>query len=347
MILRENPPMTDSGHPIHSNTIWASPAMREIRRTIERIGPTGLPVLITGESGTGKEVIATALHAASARARRRMVVVDCAASTPTLMESELFGHQKGAFTGAATTTPGLARSADGSTFFLDEVGEMPTPIQVKLLRLLQDGSFRSVGGTETHTADLRIVAATNRDIEAEVMSGRFRRDLYHRLNGARIHIAPLRERRLDILPLMQHYLAIATLRSNRDPLTLSPEVEELLTSAPWPGNVRELVNCAQFIASLTSGPHVTARDLPPTFRRGSSMPPSGWLPADNGETPITAIRSDLPYKEAKRQWLNIFEGQYVQAILRESGGNVSQAARASGMDRRSIQRILKRQTESN
>ena len=334
--------MIDEGPPMADGSIWASPDMAAIRLTIDRIAATTLPVLITGESGTGKEVVARAIHAASHRKNRRMVVVDCAAIAPTLMESELFGHKKGAFTGAATTTPGLVRAADGGTFFLDEIGELPTPVQVNLLRLLQDGSFRSVGETKTDQADLRIIAATNRDIEAEVVAGHFRRDLYHRLNGVRLHIPPLRDRRADILPLLERYIQVSARAQDREPLSLSAETEKLLLSAPWPGNVRELVNCAHYVCSLASGPQVDVEDLPPSFRNGSGAPPSGWLPAETGATPIAAIRTDLPYKQAKRQWLDIFEAQYVGGILNKAGGNVSKAARDSGMDRRSVQRIIKR-----
>ena len=334
--------MAETVSTIGQGSVWQSAPMASVLNTIEKLGPTTLPVLITGESGTGKEVAARALHAASGRASKKLIVVDCAAIAPTLMESELFGHRKGAFTGASTTTPGLARTANGGTFFLDEIGELPTPIQVKLLRLLEDGSFRAVGGTETQRTDLRIIAATNRDIEAEVISGRFRRDLYHRLNGARIHLPPLRERRADILPLMRHYLAQAASRAKRDPFTLAEPTQRALIEAPWPGNVRELVNCANFIASLAQTADVTLQDLPPSFRQGPDTPPSGWLPAEDHTTPISAIRTDLPYMEAKREWLSIFEAQYVQEILRLADGNVSKAARQSGMDRRSIQRILKR-----
>lgn len=339
--------MAEGTPPSAEGAVWASPAIQAIRSTVNRLGPTSLPVLITGESGTGKEVIARALHDASARNRKRLVVVDCAAITPTLMESELFGHQRGAFTGAATTTPGLARAANGGTFFLDEIGELPTAVQVKLLRLLEDGTFRSVGGTEPQRSDLRIIAATNRDIEAEVVAGRFRRDLYHRLNGARIHIPPLRERQADILPLFHHYLSLAATKADRPTIALSPEAEERLIAALWPGNVRELVNCARFMASLSQGSVAGIADLPPNFHRSGSAPPSGWLPAPAKTTPMSAIRTDLPYKEAKREWLDIFEAQYVQGILRDANGNVSAAARKAGMDRRSIQRILRRQTESD
>ena len=321
--------------------IWASDALKAIRRLVERIGPTQLPVLVTGESGTGKEVVVRTLHAASIRSHERLVVVDCAAITPSLMESELFGHQKGAFTGAGRTTRGLVSQADGGTFFLDEIGELPMPVQVKLLRLLEDGTFRSVGGTELQHADLRIVAATNRDIDADVREGRFRADLYHRLNGARVHIPALRDRPADVVPLMQHYLAVHAQQTATAPLMLSPGVEAVLRAAPWPGNVRELVNCAKYMALLAQGPAVTIDDLPEGVVRRA--PP---VPAD-GMQPLPRVRTDLPYRQAKRAWLDTFEAHYVGRLLEVHNGNVSKAARESGIDRRSIQRILSRLNRSH
>lgn len=313
--------------------VWESEAMRRVRAIIERVGPTDLPVLVTGESGTGKEIVVRALHAASNRAAMPLVVVDCAAIAPGLMESELFGHQKGAFTGASATTTGLAQRADNGTFFLDEVAELPPPVQVKLLRLLEDGSFRSVGGTTDQHSSLRLIAATNRDIEHEIAQGRFRTDLYHRLNAVHIRLIPLRNRRADIVPLMKRHLTVHCASLQREPLSLSDSVCSALESAPWPGNARELANCARYVASLATGPIVTIDDLPPTLL-GASPP----------ETPAAdrAVRTDLPYKAAKRAWMDAFEEVYVREILRAADGNVTHAARASGMDRRSIQRIVKR-----
>lgn len=313
--------------------VWESEAMRRVHSVIQRVGPTDLPVLVTGESGTGKEVVVRALHAASNRATMPLVVVDCAAIAPGLMESELFGHQKGAFTGAASTTAGLAKRADNGTFFLDEIGELPPPVQVKLLRLLEDGSFRAVGGTTNQQSNLRLIAATNRTIEDEIAAGRFRTDLYHRLNAVHIRLIPLRQRRADIVPLMNRHLSVHCTALNRERLELSEAVCGALQSARWAGNVRELANCAQYVASLAVGPVVTLDDLPPAFLdtpivHGSSMTPS--------------VRTDLPYKSAKREWMDAFEEVYVREILRAANGNVTHAARNSGMDRRSIQRIMKR-----
>ena len=311
--------------------------MVQIRQTIARIGPSILPVLITGESGTGKEVVARAIHAASSRSHRALVVVDCAAITPTLMESELFGHLKGAFTGASQTTKGMAQAADGGTLFLDEIGEIPPPVQVKLLRLLEDGSFRSVGDTQTRRVDIRILAATNRDLDAAMVKGDFRADLYHRLNGVRIHIPPLRTRPADIIPLTEHFITRFCAAQGRPTLSLAPETANVLTNSLWPGNVRELVNCARFITSLVEGVVINTNDLPPMLRGGPSHLPVPSV------VPTADIH--LPYKAAKRAWLDHFEDAYVTALLEAHGGNVSAAADHAGMDRRSIQRILKRQRE--
>ena len=331
-----------TAHDVSTFTVWTSDSMAQIQRTIERIGPTTLPVLITGESGTGKEVVARALHSASNRSTKQLVVVDCAAIAPTLMESELFGHQKGAFTGASTSKRGLVQHANNSTFFLDEIGELPTPVQVKLLRLLQDGSYRPVGSSETRASDLRIIAATNRDIEAGVTAGEFRRDLYHRLHGARIHIPPLRERTDDIEPLFRRYLQHFCTTLQRPPLRISASALQVLETAQWPGNVRELVNCANFVASLVQSHTVEPADLPPSLHARGSVPTPGFIPVTDRSTPISSIRTDLSYKDAKREWLAIFEAQYVQAILDRNDGNVSAAAKEAGIDRRSIQRIVRR-----
>lgn len=310
--------------------------MVRIRRTISRVGPSDLPVLITGESGTGKEVIARAVHECSHRRSRKLVVVDCAAITPTLMESELFGHIKGAFTGASSTTTGLAAEADGGTLFLDEIGEVPPSVQVKLLRLLEDGTYRSVGDTRSQRVDLRVLAATNRDLDAAMACGDFRPDLYHRLNGVRIHLPPLRDRVNDILPLANHFID----HLGRPELRLSPEVEDRLLRGPWPGNVRELLNCMRYVTSLVSGDTVTPADLPATVQANGGL--RDGTPASPESV---SVDLSMTYKDAKRAWLDRFEDAYVTAMLEAHDGNVSAAADQAGMDRRSIQRILKRQRD--
>ncbi len=315
--------------------------MSSIFQAVERLGPTPLPVLITGESGTGKEVVAQSVHAASARSNKKMVVVDCAAIPPNLMESELFGHRKGAFTGASSTRTGLVQAANGGTFFLDEIGELPQAVQTKLLRLLEDGSFRPIGETTRHHADLRFIAATNRNIEKEVALGRFRRDLFHRLNTAHIHIPPLRSRRSDILPLCQSYIEHFCQLEGRTALALSEEATKILKEANWSGNVRQVVNCAQYVVSLTQGQVIQASDLP----RGFQTQKSDGEPTEPSLINTHPIRTDLPYMEAKRKWLEIFEDRYVSAVLEANHGNVSAAARDSDMSRKSIQRIVKRINE--
>ena len=321
-----------------------SAPIARLRQLVGRVGPTELSVLITGESGTGKEVVAKALHSSSKRSRKPFVPVDCAAIPANLMESELFGHERGAFTGAAARRKGLVEAADGGTFFLDEIGEMSSDVQVKLLRLLQEREFRRVGGTDILSADLRVVAATNRELEKMVREGGFREDLFHRLNVVHLHLPPLRQRREDVPVLLQHFLARFTAEAGRPPLRMGQGVVEVLTAYDWPGNVRELVNCARYVSSLAPGPELRLADLPPRLRslspetRVIEAAPSG----EQGAAPGITLRYDLPYKKAKRLWLEVFEYAYVSRLLQEHGGNVSHAARAAGIDRKSIQRLMKR-----
>ena len=313
--------------------VAASPPMKRISEMIGRVGPTDLTVLITGESGTGKEVVARAIHAASTRSRAAFVAVDCAAIPANLMESELFGHERGAFTGANTTRRGLAEEADGGTFFLDEIAELEPHVQTKLLRLLQDHGFRRVGGNRPLTANLRVIAATNRDLDVEVAAGRFRLDLFHRLNVVRMMLPPLRERPEDVVPLLEHVLARVCATSGRRLLSLLPEAQERLCAWSWPGNVRELVNCARYLAGLTRGDVAGIADLPPGLRAD---------PVASEGPPLDVIAPTVPYKEAKRAWTEWFDDRYVARVLEATGGNVSAAARTSGIDRKSLQRLLHR-----
>ena len=319
--------------------LGVSAPIKRVSELISRAGPTSLPVLITGENGTGKEVVARSLHLASERRDAPLVVVDCAAIAPTLMESELFGHIKGAFTGAATTTSGLAQQADGGTLFLDEIGELPAPVQAKLLRLLQDGSFRKVGGTAPLSVNLRIVAATNMDLEPAMEAGAFRVDLFHRLNGLHIHIPPLRDRTADIPLLLEHYLRLFCMEQGRDVGRLSPRATQVLLAQDWPGNVRQLVNCARYLASLTPSSVIRVEDLPPGLRTVTQ----------NKEPPLGRPKVDptIPYRAAKRAHLAAFDDAYFSALLEAHGGNISQAARAAGIDRRSIQRFMKRRSDGD
>ena len=330
--------------------VGASPATLELIRMVQRVAPTDLGVLITGESGTGKEVVARAVHTLSQRADNAFIPVDCAAIPASLMESELFGHEKGAFTGANATRDGLAGAANGGTFFLDEIGELESPVQVKLLRLLQEGEYRRVGGTAMLEADLRFVAATNRDLETAVSEGRFREDLFHRLNVVRLTLPPLRERTEDIELLFDHFLTRLCAESGRRDLSVAPEVYAAFRHYPWPGNIRELVNCARYVAGLSDGPVVHLSDLPPALRAGVGADVGADSlargPATTGVSSGPAVRIDLPYKHAKRIWLEHFETVYISELLDTHEGNISRAARSAGIDRKSIQRLMKRNAMS-
>jgi len=327
-----------------SPIVGESAAMQRLRELVERVGPTDLGVLITGESGTGKEVVAQALHQSSGRVKRPFVPVDCAAIPANLMESELFGHERGAFTGATGRRKGLVEAADGGTFFLDEIGELDPQTQVKLLRLLQERQFRRVGGTELLEVNLRVIAATNRHLEKMVKGGEFREDLYHRLNVVQVHLPSLRKRPEDIPLLLKHFIERFCIETGRPVLRLSTAVVEALTAYDWPGNVRELVNCARYVSSLAPGPEVRLADLPPRVRGGTATrftpaPPAAGVSAAGS---LPGIRYDLPYKKAKRLWLEVFEYSYISQLLKAHTGNISHAARSAGIDRKSIQRLMKR-----
>ena len=240
--------------------IGECPAMLELRARILKFGPASASVLITGESGTGKERVAHALHATSRRADRSFIAENCAAIPETLLESVLFGHKRGSFTGAIKDHPGHFVSADRGTLFLDEIGEMRLPMQVKLLRVLQEGEVRAVGDSKTRKVDVRVIAATNQNLEANVKAGRFREDLYFRLNVLRLDLPPLRDRGDDILVMARRFLETAAAAAGR-PLTLSAAAEAVLRAARWPGNVRQLQNEMLRLAALCDGPAVQPADL--------------------------------------------------------------------------------------
>ena len=242
--------------------IGESSTLAEVFRVLAKVAPTDSTVLVTGESGTGKELLVRALHAMSARSDKPFVPINCGAIPRELLESELFGHEKGAFTHAIRTKPGRFELADGGTVFLDEIGEMDISLQVKILRVLQEKEIERVGGSGPRKVDVRIIAATNRDLEREVALGRFREDLYYRLNVIPLQLPPLRERGKDILLLARHFLQRFCERRNRPPLTLAPEAARVLLGYSWPGNVRELENFMERLSILVDGEVVVREDLP-------------------------------------------------------------------------------------
>ncbi len=314
--------------------IGDSAAMQRVFELIRKVARTNASVLIGGESGTGKEGCARAIHQLSDRAQKEFVPVDCAALPGTLIESELFGYEKGAFTGANSTRDGLLVAADGGTLFLDEIGEMEVAMQVKLLRVLQERQFRRVGGNTMISVDVRLVCATNRDLEKEVAKGAFREDLYHRLNVIRVDMPPLRDRTGDLRLLVGHFIRKFTpptdsLGNPSKEITVSPEVWSILESFSWPGNVRELQNVVHRAVSLCEEGRIRPRDLP------ESMAKSGF-------PEVKRVDKNLPYKEAKQRWLEPFEREYLIDLLKRNNKNVTYAATDAGIDRKSIQRMMKK-----
>jgi DNA-binding NtrC family response regulator len=318
--------------------IGNGPRMQEVYRLAVGVAPTTSTVLILGESGTGKELTARAIHQHSPRAEKSFVAVNCSAIPVDLVESELFGHMRGAFTGATANRPGLFEVADGGTLFLDEVGDLPPLAQVKLLRALQEGEIKRVGSNDTKTVDVRVIAATNVDLKSRIASGRFREDLYYRLNVVRITLPSLRERPEDIPLLAQHFLRRYAERSNRPVQSISPAVMDALKSQKWEGNVRELENTIEHAVVFSSGERLELRDLPPTIEVGTN----GRAPAaPSGGAPAPDFR-DLPFRTAKSRAMATFESRYFQALLEECAGNVSEAARRAGLDRSNFRRAARR-----
>jgi DNA-binding NtrC family response regulator len=300
--------------------IAQSPAMHTVLDLVERVAPTDATLLIQGESGTGKEVIAKAVHHASARAARPFVAVNCGAVPETLLESELFGYMRGAFTGATVSKLGLFEEADGGTLFLDEIAEMPAALQVKLLRALQSGEVRRLGATQASTIDVRVIAATHGDLAALISQGSFREDLFYRLSVIQVALPPLRDRREDIPALAEHFLARSAGKLGRA-LRLSPAAVERLLRYPWPGNVRELENAIERAAILTRSEAVEPDDLPPHVSAGLQLGPSPALP--------------------RQTTLADAERIHILQTLERFGRNHSGAAEALGIGRTTLWRKLK------
>ncbi|MBI3079293.1 MAG: sigma-54-dependent Fis family transcriptional regulator [Deltaproteobacteria bacterium] len=305
--------------------VGISPAMQEVYDLIEKVAAQDVTVMIQGESGTGKELVARAIHARSARRDRPFIPVNCGAIAESLLESELFGHVRGAFTGAVTETKGLFRAADGGTIFLDEIAEISHALQVKLLRVLQEREVRPVGSDRSVKVDVRVVAATNRPLEEAIQDGTLRKDLFYRLNVVPVQLPPLRERAADIPLLVHHFIELFNARTGKAIRAISAEALEILATHPWPGNVRELENVVERAYALGAGPIITANDLPPELARE---------PIRTGPSETAPPPGPLPLRD--------LEAEAILRALQETGGNQVQAARLLGVDRKTIQRKLKK-----
>jgi two-component system response regulator HydG len=305
--------------------LGASPAMKEVYDLLERVAESESTVLVSGESGTGKELVARALHRRSKRSAGSFVAINCAAMPEQLLESELFGHTKGAFTDARTARPGLFVQAKGGTIFLDEIGDMPLGLQPKLLRALQERTVRPVGGDVEIPIDVRVVAASNRDLETAIEERKFREDLYYRINVIHVELPPLRARGADVLLLAKHYLEHFAAQSQKDVRSLDPEAAEKLSSYAWPGNVRELANCMERAVALTRGEAVGIGDLPEKIR--------------NYRTSHVLVAATDPSELVP---LEEVEKRYILRVLEAVGGNKTLAAQVLGLDRKTLYRKLDR-----
>jgi two-component system response regulator HydG len=320
--------------------IGNTPNMQEVYRLAVGVAPTSSTVLILGESGTGKELTARAIHQHSSRADKPFVAVNCSAIPVDLVESELFGHVRGAFTGATATREGLFETADQGTVFLDEVGDLPPLAQVKLLRVLQEGEIKRVGSNDTRHVDVRVLAATHVDLKAKTASGAFREDLFYRLNVICIELPPLRKRRDDIPLLVYHFLRKYAARAGKDVRKVSDEAMRMLRSHAWPGNVRELENAMEHAVVFCKDDTIVPHDLPSA--RHSIIPSGDDEPIGENGVSASSAFVDLPYREAKERALSRFDGAYFTALLRRTGGNISEAARQAGLDRSNFRRAAKR-----
>ncbi len=318
--------------------IGRSMPMREVFGILERVAPTDLTVLISGETGTGKELASRAVHTRSSRRERPFVVFDCGAAPEALIESELFGHNRGAFTGAIEARPGVFEQANGGTIFLDEIGELPLELQPKLLRVLEQREVRRVGANKTMAIDVRVVAATNRDLRTEVEEGRFREDLYYRLAVVEMTMPPLRERAEDVPVLAQHLLKRSPHNANVS--AISADVLDLFERYRWPGNVRELSNVIERALPFCDGSVIDLPALPEAMKAASSRhtPPG----ADASRPPESTPPAAMSFKDAKDKLITAFERQYLIDLLDRFDGNVSKAARSADMDRKTITRLMRK-----
>jgi len=346
-----------AGAPGRFRLVGQSTAIKQVYAVIDKVADTPSTVLVTGESGTGKELIARALHENSSRRKGPFIKINCAAIPKTLMESELFGYEKGAFTGAVGAKPGRFELAHEGTLFLDEIGEIPVEMQVKLLRVLQESEFERVGGIKTIKVDVRVVAATNRDLQSDLQTGAFREDLYYRLNVVPLQLPPLRERTEDIPALVDHFVIKFNERLKKKILGVEPDAVECLVNHPWPGNIRELENVIERTVLFSEGPMIRLPELPPELL----VARADRAAANQSDTRITGSRSAVPappedpnapstippsegvssLKEAVKAETERVERELIQRALDETGGNVTQAARKLKISRKSLQTKMK------
>jgi two-component system response regulator HydG len=315
------------------NIVGRSPAMTQVFELVKKAARSEANILVLGESGTGKELIARAIHANSPRAGQPFVPVDCASLPEHLLESELFGHEKGAFTGAVRSKPGLMETAHRGTLFLDEIAELPAPLQVKLLRVLQERQIRRVGGTSLVDVDVRVVSATNRDLGDAIAKGQFREELYYRINVIAIQLPALRERAGDVRLLAHTFLK----QYGQGWVTaMDDAVAQALERYVWPGNVRELQNVIERACALAEGPTVTVKDLPDHVLHAIPRP----VAVSAAVAAVPSSEGDLTLKDAKERWLQVLEVAYLRDLLARHDGNVSSAAKAAGIDRKTFHRLI-------
>lgn len=343
----EQIPITPSTAQRFGDIVGKSVKMREVFGILEKIAPTGATVVIEGETGTGKEVVARTIHKMSTRSDEPFIVFDCGAVPESLIESELFGHEKGSFTGAVMTRKGLFEMAQGGTIFLDELGELAIDLQPKLLRVLEQREVRRVGSNKSIPVDVRVIAATNRSLEEEVEAGRFREDLFYRLSVVRLFLPPLRERVEDIPLLVQHFLSSSKFNATDDGerrLTgVSREAVEALIDYQWPGNVRELLNIIERACSFAETNCITLEDLPDYVTGDATLgfgPGSGRDEPKWEDIPAKSELNAMPFKDAKEEWIATFEVDYISTLLARHKGNISSAAREADIDRKYFRKLM-------
>jgi len=341
--VRAQQPAKISSHAAESTPeiVGKAPAMQEVFRAIGRLAHSNATVLINGESGTGKELVALALHRHSPRADKPFLALNMAAIPRDLLESELFGHERGAFTGAQSRRAGRFEQANGGTLMLDEIGDMPAELQTRLLRVLADGEFYPVGAHTPKKVDVRIIAATHQDLEQRVRDGLFREDLFHRLNVIRIHIPALRERREDIPLLMRHFLALAAGEIDVEAKTLAPDVEQRLIRLDWPGNVRQLENLCRWLTVMAPGQEIRSDDLPAELYEAS---PVARVSAGDWQSQLRSWANRQLAGGAVRlldEALPTFERTLIETALQHTGGRRQEAARLLGWGRNTLTRKLK------